>query len=342
MSLYSYSPKSLLASYERLKQKEQELLERASADAPMVQMSNGNIIVACTQLTGAGLPDSDVAGFCFRAEQAIEGAVSEGANLVLLPELWSGPYFCQSQEADLMMLADPIESSILINRMQLLAKLYMVVLPVSIYERSNNVFYNSVVVIDSDGSILGTYRKSHIPDGCGYQEKFYFTPGDTGFQVFDTKVGKIGVGICWDQWFPEAARAMALQGADVLLYPSAIGSEPQDPTLNSADHWQRVMQGHAAANMIPVVASNRFGIEVLLREDGSEKQRIAFHGKSFITDNKGAKIAECPDNIDGHPVVVATAEIDKEKNRRERAAWGLFRDRRPGLYNIILTKDGKP
>jgi N-carbamoylputrescine amidase len=134
---------------------------------------------------------------------------------------------------------------------------------------------------------------------------------------------------------------MALQGADVLLYPSAIGTEPQDPTLNSAEHWQRVMQGHAAANMIPVVASNRFGVEVLLREDGSEKQRIAFYGKSFITDNKGAKIAECPDNIDGHPVVVATAEIDKEKNRRERAAWGLFRDRRPGLYNIILTKDGK-
>lgn len=339
---YSYSPKALLASYERLKAKEEELLERASGDAPMGQQQrNGYIVVAATQVTGAGLPDSDVAGYCFRAEQAIDQAVNDGANLVLLPELWSGPYFCQSQEADLLMLADPIDSSILIKRMQLLAKVYSVVLPISVYERSNNAFYNSVVMIDSDGSVLGTYRKSHIPDGTGYQEKFYFTPGDTGFKVWDTKVGRVGVAICWDQWQPEAARAMALQGADVLLYPTAIGSEPQDPTLNSVDHWQRVMQGHAAANMVPVVASNRFGTEILRSEEGTEKQRIAFYGKSFITDNKGAKVAECADNTDAEPVVVVTAVIDSETNRRERAAWGLFRDRRPDLYKVLLTKDGQ-
>jgi N-carbamoylputrescine amidase len=261
-------------------------------------------------------------GFCFRAEQAIELAVKiEGANLVLLPELWSGPYFCQSQEASLLMLSDSVEESVLIQRMQLLAKLYGVVLPVSFYEKRNNVFYNSVVAIDADGSLLGTYRKSHIPDGTGYQEKFYFTPGDTGFRVFRTSIGVIGVAICWDQWYPEAARAMTLQGADVLLYPTAIGSEPNDPELTSADHWQRVMQGHAAANM--------------------EKQRIVFYGRSFITDNTGTIVAECPDNTNSAPFLVVTATIDTEKNRRDRAAWGLFRDRRPDLYGILLTKDGQ-
>lgn len=377
---YSYSPRKLLASYSSLKKKEEELLERGSSahddadssDSPMWQNSdNGNnlLVVAATQITGAGLPDSDVAGFCFRAEQAIEMAVklSHGNNntggsanvVVLLPELWSGPYFCQSQESDLFQLsvettttttANEVEissinsSSVLIQRMQSLAKLYSVVLPVSIYERCNNCFYNSVVTIDADGSILGTYRKSHIPDGAGYQEKFYFTPGDTGFKVFDTCKGgfRIGVAICWDQWFPECARAMALQGADVLLYPSAIGSEPGNisnstaPLDYSADHWQRVMQGHAAANMIPVVASNRFGTEILLEDDGvTEKQRITFYGRSFITDNKGAVIAQCADNTEETVVTVVTATVDPESNRRSRAAWGLFRDRRPDLYRVI-------
>jgi len=225
----------------------------------------------------------------------------------------------------------------------------------SFYERKNNALYNSLAMIDADGSIVGCYRKTHIPDGTGYQEKFYFTPGDSGFKVFDTAAGKVGVAICWDQWFPEAARAMALLGADVILYPTAIGSEPQDPSLNSAGHWQRVMQGHAAANMVPVVASNRFGTEVLLHEDGTEKQRISFYGRSFITDNKGAIVAECADNStssstgndnntknknENRPVVVVTATIDKEANRKERAAWGMFRDRRPDLYGVLLTKDG--
>jgi N-carbamoylputrescine amidase len=360
---YSYSPKELLASYERLKMKEEELLERASGDAAMdatnfsedspesATTPGGSdtgssavkkMVVAATQITGAGLPHSDVTGFCFRAEQAVEVAARRGANLILLPELWCAPYFCQSQVADLLMLADPAnETNVLIKRMQQLAKLYGVVLPISLYERKNNALYNSVVMIDSDGSVLGTYRKTHIPDGTGYQEKFYFTPGDTGFKVFDTRVGKVGVAICWDQWFPESARCLALQGADVILYPTAIGSEPQDPTLNSADHWQRVMQGHSAANMVPVVASNRFGTEILTREDGMEVQRIHFYGRSFITDNKGAKIAECRNNSDTNdPVVVVTAEIDVEKNLRERLAWGMFRDRRPDLYGTILGKDG--
>jgi N-carbamoylputrescine amidase len=347
-----------------MKEKEKELLERASIDSSSaIPMDSGNIvdsrttslIVAATQITGAGLPDSDVSGFSFRAEQAIEKAVAAGANLVLLPELWSGPYFCQSQEADCLQLADTIHdndngsdnidstntSNTLINRMQLLARLHSVVLPVSIYERKHNALYNSVVMIDADGTNLGTYRKSHIPDGTGYQEKFYFTPGDSGFKVFDTKVGRVGVAICWDQWFPEAARAMALQGADVILYPTAIGSEPQDPTINSVDHWQRVMQGHAAANMVPIVASNRVGTEILLDMDQeTEKQRIDFYGRSFITDATGAIIAECTSHPSDLPVQVLTAEIDKEANRRARAAWGIFRDRRPELYKVLLTKDG--
>jgi N-carbamoylputrescine amidase len=180
---------------------------------------------------------------------------------------------------------------------------HSVVLPVSIYERKHNALYNSVVMIDADGTNLGTYRKSHIPDGTGYQEKFYFTPGDSGLKVFDTKVGRVGVAICWDQWFPEAARAMALQGADVILYTTAIGSEPQDPTINSVDHWQRVMQGHAAANMVPIVASNRVGTEILLDMDQeTKKQRIDFYGRSFITDATGAIIAECTSHPSDLPV----------------------------------------
>jgi N-carbamoylputrescine amidase len=338
MMSYTYSPKALLASYVRLQEKEEELLETDSGDSPMISSSDTLVVAAC-QLTGAGLPDSDIAGFCFRAEQAIEQARLAGANLILLPELWSGPYFCQSQEACLMGLADPLENNVLVKRMQLLAKVYSVVLPISFYERRNNSLFNSVVMIDADGKIAGVYRKTHIPDGTGYQEKFYFSPGDTGFKVFDTKVGKVGVAICWDQWFPEAARAMTLQGADVILYPTAIGSEPQDPTIDSSGHWQRVMQGHAAANMIPVVASNRFGTEILMHQDTNvEKQRITFYGKSFITDNTGAIVAQCTQD---EPVVVVTAEIDKEQNRRDRLAWGMFRDRRPDCYGVLLTKDGE-
>jgi len=304
---------------------------------PVDQINRGSKLkVAAVQLeTSVCSPEK----FLDRAEQAVVKAVCEhGANLVLLQELFLGPYFCQSQEAACFGLAesDIDGNNPFISRMQDLAKLLNVVLPISVFERKNNTFYNSVVMIDGDGTNLGTYRKTHIPDGTGYQEKFYFSPGDTGFQAFDTKVGKIGVGICWDQWFPEAARSMALLGADIILYPTAIGSEPQDPSLNSADHWQRTMQGHAAANMVPVVAANRFGTEILLDSDGKEKQRIHFYGRTFITDETGAKIKEAQDGND-----IISAEIDIEANRATRAAWGLFRDRRPELYGILRTKDGR-
>ena len=337
---YSYIPEDVVANFAALRK---DLAAQVSPQdiPPRKITTTDNIVVAATQITASGFPQSDVSGLLARAILCVEQAAEAGANLVLLQELFGGPYFCQSQEGELIKLADPFEGNVLIARMQELAKKHEVVLPISFYERHNNAYFNSIAVIDADGSVSqGVYRKSHIPDGTGYQEKFYFSPGDTGFRVFDTRVGKIGVGICWDQWFPEAARAMALQGADILLYPTAIGSEPQDPTLNSAEHWQRVMQGHAAANMIPVVASNRFGTEILLNPDGSEKQRISFYGRSFITDNSGAIVEECKDNTFDNPFAFVLSKINPEKNRCERAAWGLFRDRRPELYNTLLTKDG--
>jgi N-carbamoylputrescine amidase len=204
------------------------------------------------------------------------------------------------------------------------------VLPLSLFERANNAYFNTVVVVDADGAVLGKYRKSHIPDGPGYSEKFYFSPGDTGFRVWQTKHGAVGVGICWDQWFPEAARSMALLGADVILYPTAIGSEPQNPTWDSSAHWQRVMQGHAAANLVPVAAANRTGREV------GNPTTVTFYGSSFITDATGEKVAEA--GRDDERVLVA--EIDVEANRAMRAAWGLFRDRRPELYGALTTLDG--
>lgn len=261
---YSYNPQKLLASFRGLKAKEEEALCALPPDEPTSPESrrpgggDDAVVVATVQFSAAGLEreDSGVEGFWRMARDAVEEAATEhGARLVLIPELFLGPYFCQSQEACLMGLAlEDAESSFVVRRMQELAKKHAVMVPVSLFERHRNALYNTVVMIDADGSILGKYRKSHIPDGTGYQEKFYFTPGDTGFRVFRSGVVAglaVGVGICWDQWFPEAARAMALQGADVLLYPTAIGSEPQDPTINSADHWQRVMQGHSAANVSP-------------------------------------------------------------------------------------------
>ncbi|CAB9522071.1 Deaminated glutathione amidase [Seminavis robusta] len=342
-SPFSYSPQKLLQSYAALKAKETSSSVEASSDATANESSRnhppGTFSVAAIQITASGIPNNDVEQFWVLAQQAVQEAATAGANLILLPELFLGPYFCQSQEASLMALAEPAEENFVIERMRQLAKQYQVVLPISFYERKNNALYNSVVMIDADGSILGTYRKSHIPDGTGYQEKFYFTPGDTGFKVFRTKVGTVGVAICWDQWFPEAARAMAVQGADILLYPTAIGSEPQDPTINSADHWQRVMQGHAAANMVPVVASNRYGTEVLLHEDGSEKQRITFYGRSFITDETGAIVQEA--KVDQQkPFTILSTIINPSENRATRSAWGLFRDRRPELYGVLQTKDG--
>ncbi len=266
------------------------------------------------------------------AERLVRQAHARGARLILLSELFATPYFCQDQIAAFFDLAAPFQNHPLLARFAALARELSVVLPISFFERSGPTFYNSVVVIDADGAMLGTYRKSHIPDGPGYTEKFYFSPGDTGFRAWDTAVGRIGVGICWDQWFPEAARIMALKGAEILLYPTAIGSEPHDPELDSAAHWRRVMQGHAAANIMPVVASNRIGLE-----EGRNGTSMTFYGTSFIAGPTGEIAAEAGRTEEA----VLTATFDLDAIGRQRAAWGLFRDRRPDLYRSLLTLDGR-
>ncbi|HGS5631167.1 TPA: N-carbamoylputrescine amidase [Vibrio parahaemolyticus] len=260
-----------------------------------------------------------------KAKKAIREAAQNGANVILPQELFAAPYFCKKQEAKYFELAEETENCRLIKEMSALAKELGVVIPVSYFEKSGNTFFNSLVMIDADGTILDNYRKSHIPDGPGYSEKYYFSPGDTGFKVWQTKFGKFGAGICWDQWFPELARSLALHGAEAIFYPTAIGSEPQDPTLDSRDHWQRTMQGHSAANLVPVIASNRVGTEV---DDGIE---TTFYGSSFITDHTGAKIAEAP--REGETIIYA--EIDLAATAKARHAWGLFRDRRPDLYTSV-------
>jgi N-carbamoylputrescine amidase len=264
------------------------------------------------------------------AEDLVREAAGQGAQIVLLQELFETPYFCKDQKEEHFALAREADGHPVLARMSALAAELSVVLPVSFFERANTAYYNALAMIDADGRNLGVYRKSHIPDGPGYQEKFYFNPGDSGFKVWRTRHGDLGAAVCWDQWFPEAARAMALQGAEVLFYPTAIGSEPQDPGLNSKDHWQRTMQGHAAANLVPLVASNRIG-----REDG-ESCALTFHGASFITDQTGAKVAEA--GADERAIL--TASFDLDAIRAQRASWGLFRDRRPDLYAPLLTLDG--
>ncbi|TOG15072.1 N-carbamoylputrescine amidase [Vibrio parahaemolyticus] len=260
-----------------------------------------------------------------KAKNAIHEAAQNGANVILPQELFAAPYFCKKQEAKYFELAEETANSHLIQEMSALAKELGVVIPVSYFEKAGNTFFNSLVMIDADGTVLDNYRKSHIPDGPGYSEKYYFSPGDTGFKVWQTKFGKFGAGICWDQWFPELARSLALHGAEAIFYPTAIGSEPQDPTLDSRDHWQRTMQGHSAANLVPVIASNRVGPEV---DDGIE---TTFYGSSFITDHTGAKIAEAP--REGETIIYA--EIDLAATAKARHAWGLFRDRRPDLYTSV-------
>ncbi len=276
--------------------------------------------------------DWNLDGNLDKAEALVRDAAAQGAKLILLQELFATPYFCPDQKQDYFALAAPLESHPVVARFADLARELGVVLPISFFERANNAYYNSIAIADDNGSILGIYRKSHIPDGPGYQEKFYFNPGDTGFRVWDTAVGRIGVGICWDQWFPECARSMALMGAEILLYPTAIGSEPQDPTLNSKDHWQRVMQGHAGANLTPLLASNRIGAEA---NDAAE---MRFYGHSFIADETGAKVAEA----DGQSAGVIVGDFDLDAVRARRASWGLFRDRRPELYDPVLSLDGAP
>ncbi|MCL7037002.1 hypothetical protein MKW94_018257 [Papaver nudicaule] len=270
-----------------------------------------------------------------KAERLVRDAHQKGANIILIQELFEGYYFCQAQREDFFLRAKPYKGHPTIIRMQKLAKELGVVIPVSFFEEANNAHYNSIAIIDADGTDLGLYRKSHIPDGPGYQEKFYFNPGDTGFKVFQTKFAKIGVAICWDQWFPEAARAMVLQGAEILFYPTAIGSEPQDQGLDSSDHWKRVMQGHAGANVVPLVASNRIGKEIIKTEHGDSA--IMFYGNSFIAGPTGEIVASA--NAVDEDILVAEFDLDMIKLKRQ--SWGVFRDRRPELYKVLLTLDGQ-
>ena len=272
----------------------------------------------------------DVAANIATAERLVRTAAADGANVILIPELFEGHYFCKDQHADELQRAQPVDGHPTVTHFARIARELNVVLPLSIFERANNAHFNTVVIVDADGTTLGIYRKSHIPDGPGYSEKFYFAPGDTGFRVWPTRFGVVGVGICWDQWFPESARSMALLGADVILYPTAIGSEPQNPSWDSSGHWQRAMQGHAAANIVPIVAANRTGREI------GRPTEVTFYGSSFITDATGAKVAEA--GRDDERVLIA--DIDIEANRAMRAAWGLFRDRRPELYGAITSLDG--
>ena len=265
-----------------------------------------------------------------KADAMVRKAAAQGAQIILLQELFETPYFCQKEKPEFYDYAAELETNKAVAHFKKVARELSVVLPVSFYEKKNNALYNAVAVIDADGEVLGIYRKSHIPDGPGYEEKYYFNPGDTGFMVWDTRYAKIGVGICWDQWFPEAARCMALMGAEILLYPTAIGSEPESPEIDSRDHWQRCMIGHSACNLMPVIASNRVGTEYM---DDSE---ILFYGSSFITDETGEKVAEAGRTEE----TTLVHEFDLDKLSFQRTEWGLFRDRRPDLYKPILTNDG--
>jgi N-carbamoylputrescine amidase len=267
-------------------------------------------------------PSDDMQDNIGRVAGFIRDAAAKGADVVLPPELFCGHYFCKTQEEEHFARAMEWTDHPAVRQFSELAAELGVVIPVSIYEKDGPLYFNSIVMIDADGAPLGVYRKSHIPDGPGYQEKFYFRPGDTGFRTWSTLKGRIGVGICWDQWFPEAARAMALMGADALLYPTAIGAEPQDAGLDTAARWRRGMQGHAVANVMPVVAANRVG------DEGGQ----VFYGTSFITDETGEVVTEFGRAEEG--VLIATFDLDHID--RARAAWGFFRDRRSDLYDILL------
>lgn len=269
------------------------------------------------------------------AEKAIRQAAAAGAQIILLPELFETWYFCQERNYDSYRLAKTLWENPAVKRMKELAAELKVVLPVSFFERAENVTYNSVAVIDADGEVLGVYRKTHIPDDHFYQEKFYFTPGNTGFQVWHTAYGRIGVGICWDQWFPEAARSMALMGAQLLLYPTAIGSEPIIE-CDSMPHWRRCMQGHAAANVVPVVAANRIGEERVspTKENNNQSSALVFYGSSFITDETGEVLEDAGRAEEG--VILHTFDLDAVEEMR--FSWGLFRDRRPEMYGEICIK----
>jgi len=288
-----------------------------------------NVVVAATQMACTWDRAANIA----RAEQLVRDAAQKGAQIILLQELFETPYFCIDQSAQHFALATPVAENSAVLHFQKIARELQVALPISFFERANNAYYNTIAMIDADGKVLGCYRKTHIPNGPGYQEKQFFNPGDTGFKVWQTQFGRIGVGICWDQWFPETARAMALMGAELIFYPTAIGSEPQDATIDSKDHWQRVMQGHAAANLVPVIASNRIGTEHSVTDDAL---KITFYGSSFICDETGALLQVA----DRETEQILIHSFDLAALKKRRASWGLFRDRRPEEYAVLSTSDG--
>lgn len=267
-----------------------------------------------------------------KADSLVREAADKGANVILLPELFERPYFCQERRYDYYDYALPVEENPAVQHFRKVAKEKHVVMPISIYEKAGTVLYNSIAMIDTDGEVMGVYRKTHIPDDHFYQEKFYFTPGDTGFKVWDTEFGKVGVGICWDQWFPEAARSMALLGAEMILYPTAIGSEPILES-DSMPHWRRCMQGHAGSNLTPVAAANRIGIEEVepCKENNFQKSALKFYGSSFIADETGAIVED--GSRDKEEVLLHTFDLDEVRDMR--MSWGVFRDRRPEMYKNI-------
>ena len=281
---------------------------------------SSTVRVAATQCAFTASLEENVA----REEGLVRQAAAQGAQVILPSELFEGPYFCREEKDAFFDLARPVEGHPTIARFQALARELGVVLPVSFFERDGHAHYNSLAMVDADGALLGVYRKSHIPDGPGYEEKFYFRPGNTGFKVWPTRFGRLGVGICWDQWYPECARAMMLLGAEILFYPTAIGTEPETPELDTKDLWQRAMVGHAVSNVVPIVASNRIGTE------GDQ----TFYGHSFIASHRGELVAELGRTDTG----VIVADLDLEEIRRNRASFGFFRDRRPDLYGILAER----
>ncbi|MCH1918928.1 N-carbamoylputrescine amidase [Shewanella sp. A3A] len=288
------------------------------------------VTVAATQMACSW----DIEANIKNAEKLVRQAAAQGAQIILIQELFEAPYFCIDQSPEHFALAQTVEDSKLIKHFQAVAKELEVVLPLSFFERRGNAHYNSLVMIDADGSLLDVYRKTHIPNGPAYQEKQFFTPGDTGFMVWQTRYAKVGVGICWDQWFPETARSLALLGAELIFFPTAIGSEPAYPEIDSQPHWTRVQQGHAGANLVPVIASNRIGTEKSKFIEGLE---MTFYGSSFIADQTGALVAQA----DKTSECVLVHEFDLTEIDKQRISWGLFRDRRPAMYEAVLTSDGE-
>jgi N-carbamoylputrescine amidase len=306
---------------------------RQTTDPAHLRRGPRQVTVAATQFACGWDRDANIS----RAESLVRRAAGDGAQVILLQELFETPYFCIEQDARHLRLATTLDQNPAVRRMAQLARELDVVLPVSFFERAGQSCFNTVAIIDAGGAILGTYRKAHLPTGPGYQEKTYFAPGDTGFRVWDTRFGRLGVGICWDQWFPECARAMALQGAELLLYPTAIGTEPPPaPPVNSREHWQRTQQGHAAANLMPLVASNRIGVERSLQSP--DDLFIRFYGSSFIADALGARVAEADEQDED----VLLAQFDLAELAAQRDNWFVFRDRRPELYGALITYDGQP